>query len=254
MRDLIPFRQPPLADQVLDILIKQIANGVYPPGSQLPSENLLAKSLNVSRSTIRTAISRLEDRKLIHRHQGVGTYVSEHLHISNPLNEFIEFPQLIKANGYDPGFKVISSEIIQAKGDIVEDLHLEAGSQVLKIRKIFTANNDPIIYVVNHIPVWIFENVLPHEEALNPNTTENFIAFFEETCHQRISHFISTVRADIYANIDAPDILINDGPATPLLLIDEVGYNENEQPIVSSREYHPGNWMTFRMIRRRGTT
>jgi len=250
----IPSRQRSLADQVLEILVKQIAAGIYPPGSQLPSENQLADLFDVSRSTIRTAVSRLEDRKLIRRHTGVGTYVCEHLQISNPLNEFIEFPELIRANGYEPGVRILSSEILPAEDDILNDLSLDPGSQVLKIRKIFTANSDPIIYVVNHIPVWIFQGRLSREAVLAPGATERFIPFLQETCHQRISHFISTVRADVCAHLDAPEILIPGGPETPLLLIDEVGFNDHGQPIVGSREYHPGNWMTFRMIRRLGNT
>ena len=134
MNEKIPVRQISLADQILDILIERIINEVYPPGSKLPPENQLREEFNVSRSTIRTAVSRLEDRKLVHRQRGVGTYISEHLNISNPLNEFIEFRKLIKENGYEPGYRELSSEIIEADEAILDDLQLEHESQVLKIR------------------------------------------------------------------------------------------------------------------------
>jgi GntR family transcriptional regulator len=252
MNEQIPIRQLSLADQVLDILVERIINGVYPPGSKLPPEDQLREDFNVSRSTIRTAISRLEDRKLVHRQRGVGTFISRDPNISNPLNEFIEFPQLIKDNGYEPGYRELSSEIIEADEELQGDLRLEQASRVLKIRKIFTANDDPIIYVINHIPLWVFENILTPEEAMQPGTTERFIDFFEGLCNQRISHFISSVKAEIFENIDAPRILINNGPNTPVLVINEVGYNGKDKPIVSSCEYHPGDWMTFKMMRRRG--
>ena len=252
MNDQIPIRQISLADQILDILIERINKGVYHPGSKLPSENELREEFSVSRSTIRTAISRLEDRLLVHRQRGVGTYISKHPNISNPLNEFIEFPQLIRANGFEPGYQELSSDIIEPDDEISGNLQLEAGSQVLKIRKIFTANDDPIIYVINHIPIWVFENILTPEEAMRPGTTVEFIDFFEGRCNQKVSYFISTVKAEILENIDAPDTLINDGPHTPVLVINEIGYNDEDKPFVSSREYHPGDWMTFRMMRRRG--
>jgi GntR family transcriptional regulator len=252
MNEQIPMRQISLADQVFDILIDRIIRSVYPPGDKLPSENQLREELSVSRATIRTAISRLEDRFLIHRQPGVGTFISEHLNISNPLNEFIEFPQLIEVNGFEPGYQELSSEIIEPDEEISSNLQLESGSRVLKIRKIFTANGDPIIFVVNHIPLWIFKNILATEEALQPGTTERFIDFFEGICKQRISHFISTIKAETLENIKAPKTLINDGPHTPVLVINEIGYNDNDKPIVTSCEYHPGDWMTFRMMRRRG--
>lgn len=248
------MRQISLADQVFDILIERIIDGVYYPGSKLPSEDQLREEFNVSRSTIRTAISRLEDRLLIHRQRGVGTFISKHLNISNPLNEFIEFPQLIKANGFEPGYKELSSEIIDPDEEMLENLQLESGTQVLKICKIFTANDDPIIYVINHIPLWVLKDALTPKEAMQPGATVKFIDFIEGTCNQRISHFISTVKAEILENIDIPKTLINDGPHTPVLVINEIGYNILDKPIVSSCEYHPGDWMTFRMMRRRGNT
>jgi GntR family transcriptional regulator len=254
MSENIPVRQISLVDQVLNILVDRIMNGVYLPGTMLPPENQLRDEFNVSRSTIRTAVSRLEDRKLVHRQQGVGTYIREHLNISNPLNEFIEFRQLIKDNGFEPGYQELSADIIEASDEMLADLQLDQGCLVLKIHKIFTANGDPIIFVINHIPLWVFEGFLTLEEAVRPGVTEKFIDFFEGVCNQRISHFISTVKADIYKNIAAPDILIHDGPHTPVLVINEIGYNEKDRPIVSSCEYHPGDWMTFRMMRRRGAT
>jgi GntR family transcriptional regulator len=252
MNEQIPVRQLSLADQVLDILVERILDGGYPPGSKLPPENELRDEFNVSRSTIRTAVSRLEDRKLVHRQRGVGTFISKQSNISNPLNEFIEFPQLIRENGYEPGYQELSSEIIPADEDILEKLQLEPGSNVLRLRKIFTADGNPIIYVVNHIPVWVFEGTLTYEDVLQPGSTEKFFVFFEDVCRQRISHFISSVKADILANIDAPDLLINDGPNTPVLVINEIGYNRSDKPVLSSCEFHPGDWMTFRMMRRRG--
>jgi GntR family transcriptional regulator len=253
MNERIPVRQVPLADQVFDILVERINDGVYPPGSKLPPENQLREEFNVSRSTIRTAVSRLEDRKLVHRQRGVGTYINQHPNISNPLNEFIEFPQLIKENGYEPGYRELSSKIIEPDQAVLSDLQLAQGSKVLNIRKVFTANNDPIIYVINHIPLWVFQDYLTPKEALKPGTTADFIYFFEKICNQRISHFISTVKAEVIANVDIPSILANDGPHTPVLVINETGYNNQDKPIVSSCEFHPGDWMTFRMMRRRGT-
>lgn len=254
MTDITPIRQVPLTEQVLELLFERINQGVYAPGSRLPPENQLREEFNVSRSTLRAAISLLEDRKVLQRRVGIGTFVRENLNISNPLNEFIEFPRLIQENGFDPGFLPLSSEYNTANNDLAKTLQLEAGSQVLKIRKIFTADEEPIIYVVNHIPLWVFENILTPEQALDPRLTEKFMDFFEGVCQQRISHFVSTLKAEVLVNLEVPEILINEGPNTPVLIINEIGYNEDDRPVVSSREVHPGSRMTFRMLRRRGYT
>ena len=247
-----PIRNASLADQVFRVLLNRISKETYPAGSQLPTENELADELNVSRSTVRTAIFKLEDRKIIHRKPGVGTYVNENINIPNPLNEFIEFSKLIEENGFKPGYIHISSEIIPADQKTQASLQLNKGEKVLVINKVFTANQDPIIYVINHIPYWLLKNKVSHKQALAPDFTRDFKEFFEAICDQQVSYFISQVRADLFENISPPEVMSVYQPQTSTLIIDQIGYNSAERPIISTTEYHPGNWMTFNIIRRWG--
>lgn len=248
----VPVRNVSLVDQVFSILLSRISDNTYPAGSQFPTEVELADEFDVSRSTIRTAILKLEDRKLLFRKPGVGTYVSESINISNPLNEFIQFPKLIKENGFEPGYIHISAEITHQPEEIRKALDLSDDEKVVRIEKVFTANNDPIIYVINHIPFWLVKDKASKQEILAPELTKNFREFFTETCDQNVSYFISQVRADIFRNINAPEMMQSYPGDTPTLIIDQVGYNNREKPIISSIEFHPGNWMTFNIIRRWG--
>ncbi len=52
-----------------------IDNGVYAVGEKLPTENELARTMNMSRQTVRQALSVLERKGLIERRQGSGTTV-----------------------------------------------------------------------------------------------------------------------------------------------------------------------------------
>ena len=104
--------------------------------------------------------------------------------------------------------------------------------------------------MINHIPVWLFNSQVSNEQALDPDFTKDFKGFFENTCQQQVSYFISQIKADLFENIDPPDVLSVYQPNTPTLIIDQIGYNKEDRPIISTREYHPGNWMRFNMIRR----
>ena len=48
MESALGFR--PLYQQVYDLMVKQISDGTYKPGEILPSEQQLAKKLNVSQT------------------------------------------------------------------------------------------------------------------------------------------------------------------------------------------------------------
>ena len=67
--------------QLAEQLRAGIADGSYPPGKKIPSENELARTLSVSRQTVRQAIGTLENEGLLTRVRGSGTFVRSQLPI-----------------------------------------------------------------------------------------------------------------------------------------------------------------------------
>lgn len=65
-----------LSDQATEALRRHVVNGDWPVGSMLPSEAALSQKLDVSRSVIREAVSRLKAEGLLASHQGRGAFVS----------------------------------------------------------------------------------------------------------------------------------------------------------------------------------
>lgn len=67
-----------LSQQTADTIYEMIfTDNRYSPGSRLPGENLLAAELDVSRNTLREAISLLVSQGVLKVYRGKGTYVSE---------------------------------------------------------------------------------------------------------------------------------------------------------------------------------
>ena len=64
------------ADRLLEMIVDEHN---YAPGSKLPNENELAELLNVSRTTLREAISFLVAQNVLTIRRGKGTYVAETL-------------------------------------------------------------------------------------------------------------------------------------------------------------------------------
>ncbi len=63
------------ADSVFQYLHDRIVSGQMKSGEVLPSQDILAKRLNVSRNTVREAVFRLSALGLVKAKQGVGTLV-----------------------------------------------------------------------------------------------------------------------------------------------------------------------------------
>ena len=63
--------------KIYNELYELIQNGTYEPGSQLPSETTLSATMNVSRMTLRKALTLLREDGLIKDVQGVGHFVRE---------------------------------------------------------------------------------------------------------------------------------------------------------------------------------
>ena len=63
--------------QIAEQLRHQIVSGEYPIGKKIPTENKLAQSLGVSRSTVRHALDLLTAEERLVRVKGSGTFVAQ---------------------------------------------------------------------------------------------------------------------------------------------------------------------------------
>jgi len=70
------IKRVPLYQQVREYLLDGIRSSKWKDGDMLPSENQLAEVLNVSRITIKQALSDLVSEGLVYRIQGKGTFLS----------------------------------------------------------------------------------------------------------------------------------------------------------------------------------
>ena len=75
--ELTPVEKMKAPEQIAEMLLKYIINGGIIPGEKLPPERILASQLNVTRATLREALKKLEQLKLIIIHQGKGIIVED---------------------------------------------------------------------------------------------------------------------------------------------------------------------------------
>ncbi|WP_027483379.1 FadR/GntR family transcriptional regulator [Deinococcus pimensis] len=66
-----------LAEQVARTLSDRVADGTYPPGSQLPTEGELMETFGVARTVVREALAKLRAIGVVQVFQGKGAFVSD---------------------------------------------------------------------------------------------------------------------------------------------------------------------------------
>jgi GntR family transcriptional repressor for pyruvate dehydrogenase complex len=70
-----PIKQKKISEEITDQLKSLISQGKLKPGEKLPAERELAKSLNVSRVSLREALNKLQGMGLLEIQQGNRTFV-----------------------------------------------------------------------------------------------------------------------------------------------------------------------------------
>ena len=73
-------RQDAVSSEIVSYIKRMISTGKWPVGSKIPSENMLRDRLNVSRTSLRSAIMQLSALNVLKAKQGVGTFVISELH------------------------------------------------------------------------------------------------------------------------------------------------------------------------------
>ncbi|MEL7142492.1 MAG: GntR family transcriptional regulator [Cyanobacteria bacterium J06573_11] len=76
----------PLHISISEKLREQIASGRYAPGEKLPSEHQLMATFEVSRITVRQAVSNLVNQGLAHSRQGKGVFVTPQKKVAYSLS------------------------------------------------------------------------------------------------------------------------------------------------------------------------
>ncbi|MFH2066510.1 MAG: FadR/GntR family transcriptional regulator [Pseudomonadota bacterium] len=128
------IRPKKIANQVFEQIQDLIYKGQLKPGEQLLPERELAEALSVSRNSVREAINKLIDRKLIENRQGMGTFVTkpEPGQQDNPLNtvlgdditaqELLEFRLGLECNAAVLAARKATSEDIAHLNTVMEEM------------------------------------------------------------------------------------------------------------------------------------
>lgn len=248
-KGLKPIREARLLPRlVVEQLRAMIHSGELLGGSQLPSEPDLAKALNVSRSTLRAALSYLENEGTVIRRRGVGTFVADRGSLYNNLNINGGVTDIIKATGAVPGTSEMNFDIQPATGRLEESLKVPSGTPVIVVERVRTADQKPVSISVDHLPVSRLPVTSNIEESLEHfrsflEAHQSIYRYVEQELNLTISHATAWLRpmvadADMALSLDV-------ALQSPILYFEQIDYDSEGNPLLLTDEYFAGDAFTF---------
>ncbi len=197
-------------------------------GHKLPAEEDLAKEMNVSRGTLRKAISRLLKQGLLVQIQGKGTFV-EKQKISYPFaQELVSFAESMTRKGYHFETEVISQMVIQPNASIQTKLEIGLYDLVLYVKRVRKIEGEAALLIEN----WVSLKHCPSIEKVDFTKVGLFEAI-EKTCKLEISQGMRNFSATSLNKSDAEWLRLDE--MTPVLMIDQLTFGSEGTPLECSK-------------------
>lgn len=211
----------PLYRQVKDEFVRRMVDGLWPAGFLLPSEGQLAAEIGVSQGTVRKALDELSAENLLVRQQGRGTFVAQH----DEKRIFFQFFKLVPDDGIArfPESVVLEASVFPATETEREQLGLEAGAKVVRVRRMRAIDDVPMIIETLSLPDAMFPGLT---DAPVPNS---LYAFYAERYGVTIAHAREKLKAIALDEIDAP--ILRKPVGHPALMVQRLALSLDAKPV-----------------------
>jgi len=234
-----------LTDATADALREAIVQKRFLAGSQLPPEMELIETLGVSRATLREALRALEEQGFIIRKRGLGTYVREQS-IVKDLSLNFGITEMIAQAGYQPGLRDLAIRTDHATGAVAAALMLDDGAETLRIERVRTANNRPVVWSMD-----ILSSALIGGQSITEAYLEqkSLYAFLEERLQIRVARgvaqlFPTSANTELSAKLGIPK-------GSSLMRLTQTDFDTSDKPVLHSIEYHLPDAFVF-LVNRKG--
>lgn len=227
-----PRDSSPIYMQLSRRLAQLIREGRYKPDEALPSERVLAETLNVSRVTARSAIDQLVTQGLIVRRRGSGNYIAPML--EQPLSQLTSFSEELLRRGYTPSSRWLERKVDLAMTDEQLTLGLSPGAKVVRLERLRLADNVVMAYEMS---------VLPQTVIADPMLVGNSLYEYLDSVHQAPVRALQHIRAMNAQPLLAEQLGIPDRQA--VLFITRIGYLESGQAVELTHSYCRSDYYDF---------
>jgi len=230
----------PLYYQLKEILIDYI--DAQEGEGTLPTEMEICERFTISRPTVRQAISALVVDGRLERIKGKGTFITRKKINQDYLLLIKSFNDEMHTKGLPHKTKVLEFAPATANEHVSTMLRVPPGSDLIKLFRVRSVNNEPIVIVDTFLPAGLFPNLLERDLE-----NDSLYRLVEEVYGRRIKRSSRTVEAIKADEFIAGLLRIPKG--NPVQAIESVSYLHDETPFEYTKAYYRGdrNKFTFEL-------
>jgi GntR family transcriptional regulator len=240
---MLDERSPvPLYYQLQELIRSRIESGEWPPGQQVPPEAELCREFSVSRGTVRQALAELVREGLLNRRRGKGSFVASPKITQDLLSSAGLSSHAQEVLGSELGTRLISVQVIPAGRRLAEKLRVSEGSDVVQIRKVKVAGDQPFFLVTSYVP----SSVCPGLE-LEEHTHGSLIDLVEQRCGAQAATLRGWFEPVLIDDYEATVLEVDKG--SPAMLLERIRYDAGGRPLMASSHIIRGDMcrLTFQI-------
>lgn len=207
------------------------------PGDCLPSEREFAEQYQVSRMTIRQAITNLVNSGYVYRIKGKGTFVADQNVIELKLHGITSFTENIQALGMTPSSKIIEFRSSLADKNVATKLKINENESVYEIQRIRLANQIPMALETSFLSTNIVKNLSKETAA------HSLYEYIQKTLGLSLKYSTQTIEASAANKKESELLGIKKG--SPILLMERITFLSDDQPIEFTKSIYRGDRYKF---------
>ncbi len=226
----------PLYYQIKELLLQFIRESEE--GDPIPTEVELCEQFEVSRQTVRQSINELVSEGYLNRMKGKGTFIREKKIKQDFLLVLDSFDDEMRRKGLVPTTKVLELTLVKSDPEVSKVLGLKVGSDVVKLRRLRFANNEPFVLVLTYLPYHLLNNILTKDF-----NKESLYKIIDREYNLKIDGASLILESKIAGDYQTKHLGIEKGD--PIQLIRRIAFLEDKTPIDYSLAEYRGDRNKF---------
>lgn len=225
----------PLYLRLKSLIRNAIEKGDLAAQDALPSEREIASLLEISRVTVRKALTELVEDGVLTQKRGSGTYVTGGAQrVEQRLSRLTSFTEDMLARGLTPSVKWLQKSVATPSPDEAMVLGLSPSERVVRLRRLRLADDRPMALELA---------VVPARLLASPDAVGNSLYAALQAAGVRPVRALQRLSAESLSADDAASLSVPVG--SPALYIERISYLADGRPVEFTKCHYRGDAYDF---------